>query len=109
MNKTTSPAAVEIDMFLQPNNPVSLAPLTLPVPSDTKSPASGGTSHILPKERATATFDVEKMTNALDGNAKKTARRRFIISPTEDQDMFDKYFWGRAEQLKEHVRFFLEV
>lgn len=109
LTKSTSPLAVDISVFTQPNNPVSLKPVPLPSPSHDKTPSSGGTAHLLPAERARATFDVEKMTNALDGGPKRTARRRFIISPTEDTDMFDKYFWSRGEHIAEHVRFFLQV
>lgn len=43
-----------------------------------QSRTCGGTADMLPKERAKATFDVQKMTNVLDGDAKRTSRRRFI-------------------------------
>lgn len=39
---------------------------------------SGGTSEELPLERKKASFDVEKMTNILDGGADQTRRRRWI-------------------------------
>ena len=46
---------------------------------------SGGTSHILPAERERATFQVEAMTNILDGGADQTARRRWIMSSHEGE------------------------
>jgi hypothetical protein len=43
-----------------------------------------GTAHILPEERAKATFDVELLTNYLDGGKKNTLRRRnFIVGSLE--------------------------
>ena len=48
-------------------------------PSDTESFTSGGTAHILPKEREKASFDGKIMTNALDGGKKMTAKRKFIM------------------------------
>ena len=43
-----------------------------------QSYTSGGTAHILPAERAKASFDVEKLTNVLDGGQEFTAKRRWI-------------------------------
>jgi len=78
-------------------------------PSTIESLTSGGTAGILPTERKKATFVTEKLTNILDGDEKKTARRRFILSPTEGQDLSDKSHWTRPEMLKHHVKHFIDV
>lgn len=41
--------------------------LILKDPSASESRNSGGTANVLPEERAKASFDIEKMTNVLDG------------------------------------------
>ena len=46
----------------------------------TQSWTNGGTSHILDGERSKATFDIDKMTNILDGGAEFTTKRRWIQS-----------------------------
>jgi len=43
---------------------------------------SGDTSHLLPAERAKATFDVKLMTEALYGGPEAVAKRRFILHPS---------------------------
>ena len=64
--------------------------LTRPfAPSAQESWESGGTADELPRgrfrahllERAKATFNVEHLTNFLDGSVEKTERRRFILAP----------------------------
>jgi len=95
--------------FSKPNNPISLSPLQIAVPSNKESRNSGGTSHVLPAERATATFKSELLTNFLDGGPEKTKRKRFILSPTAGFDMSDKYYWERPELFKQHVKHFLDV
>lgn len=52
--------------------------------SSTESWNSGGTAGILDTERAKASFDVETLTNFMDGGKKNTQNRRFIMSSTED-------------------------
>ena len=47
-------------------------------PSTSPSKTSGGTANELPLERKKASFDVETMTNCLDGGKDQTARRRFF-------------------------------
>ena len=47
-------------------------------PSNKASKVSGGTADELPLERKKASFDVETMTNCLDGGKDQTARRRFF-------------------------------
>ena len=44
----------------------------------TQSWADGGTAHILPRERASASFSVERLTHVLDGGEEFTERRRWI-------------------------------
>lgn len=78
-------------------------------PSNTESAVSGGTSDILPSERARATFPIEKLTNYLDGGVEGTKRRRFILTPTKDLDASGKYNLNPHELLKHHVQHFLNV
>ena len=47
--------------------------------SEAPSWNSGGTAGALPAERALASFDVELMTNILDGGEEETKKRRWII------------------------------
>ena len=49
---------------------------------------SGGTSDVLPAERAKASFDVETMTNVLDGGRAYTAKRRWIFDAHAGADVF---------------------
>lgn len=79
-------------------------------PSDSQSRDSGGTAHVLPGERARASFVVEKMTNILDGGEEKTKRRRWIMSMLNGKDSSGKHFYSTsAEKLKSHVKHFVEV
>eukprot|EP01096_Ripella_sp_DP13-Kostka_P008124 TRINITY_DN301_c0_g2_i3.p1 TRINITY_DN301_c0_g2~~TRINITY_DN301_c0_g2_i3.p1 ORF type:complete len:1349 (-),score=671.96 TRINITY_DN301_c0_g2_i3:116-4162(-) len=96
-------------IWTKPNNPMSLKPLPVAVGSSVESPISGGTAHILPAERAKASFDIEKLTNVFDGGPEKTKRRRWICSPTEDVDLHDKYNWDRHQLTKTHVKHFIDV
>ena len=79
------------------------------IPSTVPSWNSGGTSGVLPAEEKRATFDVEKMTNFLDGGVEKTKRRRWIVSQTEGEDFSQRSEMGRADQMKEHVRSFIDI
>jgi acyl-CoA oxidase len=93
----------------QPNNPIALHALQQATPSSTPSRNSGGTKDILVNERKKTTFEIEKMTNILDGGPKKTARRRFILSPGKDIDVSDKYLMDRPEVVREHVKHFIGI
>jgi hypothetical protein len=95
--------------FRKPNNTMSLEPLPVLQPSETQSRTSGGTAHILPTERKRATFDVEKLTNVLDGGEEATKKRRWIMSPTEGEDVSGKYYWTRAQYMSEHLTRFMAV
>lgn len=48
------------------------------VPSEIQSRVSGGTSHILPRERAKTKFDVKILTDYLNGGKEGTKRRKFF-------------------------------
>ena len=82
----------------------------MPAFEDNPSSESGGTSAVLPAERAKASFLTEHMTNILDNGAEQTKRRRFIISMTEDMTYGEeKYMWDRPAYLREHVKDFIEI
>ena len=49
-----------------------------------QSRTDGGTSHILPLERKKATFNIEIMTNILDGGKEFTTKRRWIQNSHDD-------------------------
>lgn len=77
-------------------------------PSDTPSKTSGGTAHLLPAERARATFDVEKMTNVL--YAGQAEKRRFILHPTKAISMgYKKYDETREDAIARHVSDFVKI
>lgn len=105
----TSGEAFASPDFTKPNNPLSLSPVQLPVPSSSVSLHSGGTTDILPRERARASFTVETMTNILDGGPERTKRRRFILSPSEGMTSEDKHMLSVPERLKSHLKHFVEV
>ena len=65
---------------------------------------SGGTSAILPAERKKATFDIEKLTNLLDGGPEMTKKRRFILSPTKNLSVSQRIYLSRPEQFKLHLQ-----
>jgi len=81
-------------------------------PSNIESRVSGGTADMLPKERAKASFNVEKLTHYLDGGEEKTKKRRFILSPQAQADewgLAERLDWTREERLKYHVKHFMQV
>ena len=71
-------------------------------PSNTPSKLSGGTSHILPAERAQASFDVEEMYDYLNGGKEGTKRRKFIETTIskDPEDTHRLYNFSRASELK---------
>jgi len=73
------------------------------------SALSGGTAHILPEERARASFPVEKMTNFIDGSAERTKKRRWIIAQTLNDDYLGKVETSRADQIQVHVKSFIDI
>lgn len=102
------PNPIKVD-FSMPNNPISLLPIQPTASSAFASRNSGGTADILPNERKRSTFNIQTMTNILDGGPKKTRRRKFIESPTKDLDYFDKIYWSTPEILREHIRLYIKV
>ena len=81
-------------------------------PSSEHSATSGGTAHILPAERAKATFDVEKLTNWWDGGSSEdTSRRRWIQTelPEFTARPYVRDDVPRSEQIEEHMNFFVEL
>ena len=76
-------------------------------PSKTPSFNSGGTAAILPAERAKASFDVEKLTNFIDGSAERTKKRRWIVAQTANDEYVGKVETSRAEQIKVHIKSFI--
>lgn len=68
------------------------------------------TEHVLPAERAQASFDVTAMTHVLDHGADQTKKRRFILSTQEPYTYgVEKYGWERGEYLRQHVKSFIEI
>jgi len=99
-----------VEHWSKPNNTMSLHPIEKAVPGDTQSRNSGGTAGVLPAERSKATFDVEKMTNFIDGGKEKTKRRRFILSPgIKIGTLVDKPNWERPQMMREHVKDFIAM
>jgi len=96
--------------FSKPNNPISLKPVGVAKPGTVEGPLCGGTADELPNERKKATFDIETMTNILDGGPKKTARRRWVLAPSEDHGQFEnRYYWDRPEMMSQHIKGFIEI
>jgi len=61
-----------------------------------------------PQKEKKATFKIKDLIDFVDGGIKNTRRRRFILSPTTDLDVSDKYYWDRPEQLQQHLKHFFE-
>ena len=78
-------------------------------PSETQSRISGGTTGVLPKERAKASFNVENMINFLNGGKELTKRRKFIEKAISDNpdDYTKKNNFTREDHLREGVREFI--
>ena len=70
---------------------------------------SGGTSEILPMERAKASFDVEKMTNLLDGGVSQTIKRRWIWDAHEGEEPFVRTELSREAITGDSMRHFMDV
>eukprot|EP01064_Diplonema_japonicum_P002574 TRINITY_DN11637_c0_g2_i1.p1 TRINITY_DN11637_c0_g2~~TRINITY_DN11637_c0_g2_i1.p1 ORF type:complete len:801 (+),score=259.97 TRINITY_DN11637_c0_g2_i1:38-2404(+) len=81
------------------------------VPSEKQSWNSGGTSGILPSERAKATFTTERMTEALYGGPEMVAKRRFVLAPSKRNglQMLEKYTMDREELMSAHFRDFIGI
>ncbi|MFM7854898.1 MAG: hypothetical protein ACKO96_23950, partial [Flammeovirgaceae bacterium] len=75
-------------------------------PSNTPSKYSGGTSHLLPEERAKASFNVEELYDFLNGGKEGTKRRHFIESTIskDPEDQHRIYNLSRSDYLKHEVK-----
>mmetsp|Transcript_24293 Transcript_24293/g.29642 ORF Transcript_24293/g.29642 Transcript_24293/m.29642 type:complete len:715 (-) Transcript_24293:258-2402(-) len=69
----------------------------------------GGTSHILPRERERATFDVKEMTHFLDGGEKETARRRWIQNASKNHELQGMHTMSRDELTAKSVKHFVDI
>ncbi|CAK9114223.1 A chain [Durusdinium trenchii] len=78
-------------------------------PSNEESWSSGGTADILPRERALASFDVDKMSAALYGGADGVKRRRFILMPAASMVYPEKYEWTREEMMMHSIEDFIAI
>eukprot|EP01095_Lingulamoeba_sp_RSL-Kostka_P000386 TRINITY_DN10618_c0_g1_i1.p1 TRINITY_DN10618_c0_g1~~TRINITY_DN10618_c0_g1_i1.p1 ORF type:complete len:738 (+),score=241.42 TRINITY_DN10618_c0_g1_i1:40-2253(+) len=74
-----------------------------------ESQTCGGTAHILPNERKNQTFDTLKLTTFLDGDKKKTARRRWIWNEGQMHDNSRLIYLTREELIAEHAKRFIEL
>jgi flavocytochrome c len=80
-------------------------------PSDTQSKLSGGTSHILPNERAKSKFDVKELTDFLNGGKESTKRRKFLESVVnKDPELFHNiYNFDRQEHMAHATKDFIRI
>lgn len=70
----------------------------------------GGTAHFLKEERATATFDVEALTNYLDGGKRGTIRRRWIQDSSKDTGALQgMHSMDRADLTANSLKHFLDI
>jgi hypothetical protein len=75
--------------FTKPNNTISLDPIAPTVPSTTENKNSGGTMGVLDKERSTATFDVSKLIDFMNGGKEMTKKfEQFFTKKTKERDSF---------------------
>eukprot|EP00755_Sulcionema_specki_P023178 Sspe_Gene.78272::Locus_48968_Transcript_2_2_Confidence_0.667_Length_2564::g.78272::m.78272/K00232/E1.3.3.6, ACOX1, ACOX3; acyl-CoA oxidase len=80
-------------------------------PSEEQSWISGGTAHILPAERKKATFEVDRLTEALYGGPEMVKRRRFILAPSKrnKMDELEKYNTDREGLMAAHFKHFIAI
>ena len=107
-NTNSDPRAVCPFIQQRKKNVPELIKLT---PSNVASRTSGGTADILPKERTTASFNVEDMINLLNGGAEMTKKRKFIESViSKDPEVLHKqYNYNRHDYIEHHVRDFIRI
>lgn len=71
---------------------------------------SGGTAQVLVDERKKASFNVDLLTNILDGGSKEaTARKRFIRGPMKNKDYSHLYNLDRPELLVDRMNEFINI
>jgi len=80
-------------------------------PSNTQSRVSGGTSHILPQERAKSNFNLQELIDYLNGGKDLTKRRKFFESVvSKDPELVNTiYNLNRHESLAEGVKEFVRI
>lgn len=71
---------------------------------EAQSPTCGGTAHLLPRERARASFDTLALTYVLDGGPKATMRRRWLWSEGAKFDNAGNYYLDREALVAQHVK-----
>ena len=69
----------------------------------------GGTSHILPRERARASFNTLDLTHVIDGGDEKTKRRRWIWSESQHFDNSQLLNMTREDIVRSHTSTFLTI
>jgi len=78
-------------------------------PSDKPSWISGGTAHLLPLEREKATFDVDRMSEAIYGGPSGVKRRKFILLPAAKMVYPEKYEWSREKMMSKSIEDFIAI
>lgn len=105
---TKAGAKYVVGVVDQPSHPGKSWAEPVFTPSPQMSMESGGTSHLLPAERARATFEVDKMTDVLYGG--EAERRRFILHPTKAISIgYAKYDESREDSISRHVSDFVKI
>jgi acyl-CoA oxidase len=89
----------------------NVPPLLKLIPSENQSPLSGGTSHILPQERAKSTWDKEELIHYINGGKEMTKKRKFIESVInkEPELMHNIYNFTRSDHLSHGVKEFIRI
>jgi flavocytochrome c len=80
-------------------------------PSKTESRVSGGTSEMLPAERAKSKFNLQDLIDYINGGKELTKRRKFIENGvSKDPELLTKvYNHSRSESLSEGVNEFVRI
>ena len=81
-------------------------PVLSPVP---QSWECGGTAHLLPAERARASFDQNKLTFFIDGGPKRTLHKRFLWGEGDVFDNSRNYFLDRRATHRQHIERFMAI
>ena len=78
--------------------------------AEQESDECGGTGHLLPMERAKASFDVNNLTLFLDGgDPKNVVHRRWLWAAGEDFDNSRNVFRERDQMVSDHVQRFIAI
>jgi len=89
----------------------NVPPLLKLTPSDTQTRTSGGTAHILPKERAKSQWDKQELIHFLNGGKDMTKKRKFVesIINNDPELMHNIYNFSRAEYMSHGVKEFIRI